>query len=67
MGNETPKQLQIAMFQTLFKLRKGTDGVDVNTAFASAIADTSDENFRGCLRERPELVGEWLEKYGRRR
>lgn len=50
--------------QALFAARTIEMGVD--GVFSTAICDSSDERFRKCLWDRPELVDRWIREYGRR-
>jgi len=54
-------RLQVAAFQMLFKLRLPEVGIE--TAFASAIADTSDVCFRKAFEKRPDLVEKWVKEH----
>jgi hypothetical protein len=58
-------RLQVAAFQALYKMRLAEHGADV--AFASALADTSDEYFQAAMKKRPWLVKEWIGRYGNKR
>ena len=59
--DEKYDRIQVAMFRTLFELRVPTMGIDA--AFVTAIADTSDDVFRECIKERPELIKEYIKIY----
>lgn len=51
----TDSPLQVKAFQSLFKAKKAA-GIPNDTAFANAIAETSDEQFAIANRDRPEMV-----------
>ena len=60
LGFETRK-LQFTMFQTLYKLRLPEVGADL--AFASAIADSSDEKAEEAIKRNPAAFKLWVENY----
>jgi len=57
-------RLQVGAFQARFRL---LSDVSPDERFLTAICETSDHRFDEAMEKHPELIDQWIERYGRKK